>query len=592
MSGGYSPGGGCPQTPWAQNVDADGFSLDNLGALCYEYTGSPGYASTLQNDGLGNLGIAYSDILNASVNIATFFTYREDGTNPQSGDVLTIDAGGNKAYYAAPTGGSQTPWLSNIDADQYSLLDAQDIQAERLIDSNAGDFVAGLFNCHFVDSANLNAISIEQRRLINLSGNPVLSFQDSYLLDNAGTTSMDWCSRSLYDSASSQSIDYGNRQLLAPGASTLLDWSGAALFAPSRIYVGGGSDNGNDDIQLNASSSINFGQQIIQRLYTGNILNFNNPAFTQSDACVSWWTQSDLSTAPANGDVLTWDSGLGLWSAAPSGGSGASSGNLYSIQLSDGFSGFIDAGCVNGVNYFEYDCLNFSFNLTDNCNEGGDYHRLQVYSDGCFWNFCSCVTGSGATANGFHFRLNNCSDDFFVSDDSNNFAYIDPALNHFRLENSFGHCAEFMIDCCGAAMCAGPCKPTIYAGYNCAEEIRGCLNDFSDDRFCFANYQTGYSATPCDLIFTLNNFCNYGYTQLDLSGFGLGGVVNSNSGDLILAYQNTSAIQIGSGGFFCTTGTMDICNGLCVFGTAPAVDGTYANPTSITIQCGIVTAIS
>jgi len=486
----------------------------------------------------------------------------------------------------SPGGGGcpQTPWASNIDADQYSLLDVQDIQVERLMDQ-ANDPVFSLFNQYIADSGNLPSISPEQRRLYNLSGNPVLSFQDSYLLDNSGTLSMDWCARSLYDNATSQSLEYNTRCLLGPSASTMLDWSGAALFAPSRIYIGGGADNGNDDIQLNASASVNFGQQIIQRLYTGNVLNFNNPAFTQSNACVSFWSQSDLTTPPANGNVLAWDSATETWAAAAAG-SGSQTPWTQNIDA-DKF----DLCFLN--------CLRFE----DNNIENTGYHTLDIFNDATSWNFISGFTND-ACCKPLHFEYCNRSfnlceganfslclnDTFCLSDNAsaswNNF--ITCACQQHT--NDVGQSAAFGVQSCGASVWSPLYCNGFIAGMNGCDVLRHYLCTYND-YYTFQDCLGGYSGIPCDLIFALNNGCTNGYTQIDFNGLGLGGVLNSNSGPLILAQCNTPALS-SCAGYTEACCTWNFVGNVCAGGSS-GYTGSFdpATVTQIDVFCGLITGV-
>jgi hypothetical protein len=114
-----SGGGGQNQTPWLSDIDAAGFSLNNVSnieAFNNGLTIGPGSANV----------IIYASFLDLQVNnrIRMFTNSGVGiGTNPQfaldvNGDINTS---GEYLINGVPIGGSQTPWLSDIDANGFSL---------------------------------------------------------------------------------------------------------------------------------------------------------------------------------------------------------------------------------------------------------------------------------------------------------------------------------------------------------------------------------------------------------------------------------------------------------------------------------------
>lgn len=300
----------------------------------------------------------------------------------------------------------------------------------------------------------------------------------------------------------------------------------------------------------------------------------------------------------SDGQVIKYDSmsGVAVWGSAGGGGSGTASGCAYSIQYSDGTGGFCDGGTCNSVNYFEYDGCK-SLNLL-----GADYsgfnQRLKINNDSSNWNFISTDTSYGSCGAGFLFQLSTLYNTAFTIQDTCCDSFRFDALNQRAIfTNYYSQTAKWGISSCGAFFGVSDCSaPYINFGQNgcCQVDI---YNGVYNDNINWKDYATGFSGSSCDLVWTVTNGCTYGYTQYDVSGIGLGAVFNVNNNNdgaapMIFAQNNCEKFRIACDGFICTTATMNILGGWCMNGTAPAPDGTYSVPTSITIQNGIITAIS
>lgn len=295
-------------------------------------------------------------------------------------------------------------------------------------------------------------------------------------------------------------------------------------------------------------------------------------------------------TAGTAGQFLQLCSGADAleWVSVSPGGA-TSSGGAFSLQFADGASGFCDAGVCNGENCFQYQSgivsmLGWDFG-------DGISAKFTISNTNCDgWDFNSTSTCPSSHVLPVRFNLGCCGTTFSVTTPDSMSFIIDPTYNCLHTSDSYGNASYFGITCCGAAVWSQT-GASFIAGYNATCSVR-IMNGTYNDYIHFEDYQTGFSGVACDLLFTINNGCNYGYTQIDLGGLGCGGVLNSNSGDLLLAQANCAGLCIGASGFMTSLGTLNINNGLCIGGNAPAADNTYSSPTSITIQCGIITAIS
>ncbi len=144
-------GGGGSQTPWTQDIDADGFDLTDLSNLEFRNTtGAPaGTVPSLWADANGiTLNVPTADLFSFTVNGNTVFTFSETAigvdaayvdlsnlatpANPPvgtrrmfvdsgTGELSVRTSGGTTVSLEGAGGGSQTPWTSNIDAAGFDL---------------------------------------------------------------------------------------------------------------------------------------------------------------------------------------------------------------------------------------------------------------------------------------------------------------------------------------------------------------------------------------------------------------------------------------------------------------------------------------
>jgi hypothetical protein len=276
-------------------------------------------------------------------------------------------------FAAGGGGGSQTPWLSDIDAAGYDLNNLNVLQAQSLYDP-ANNFVANLSSGKLSDLIGVGSVDVENRELI----------------DSSGTVK--------------------------------LNWAGPALFLDDRVIIGGGSDDGINDLQLAGSNSIIFGSQITQSLL-GTVFNFNNPAFAQANAELNLWTQSDGVTALSNGDVLTWDAANSRWAGAAGGGGGGAyalldgsnqpfTGNV-TLQLASPRLTIVDTSDIdNPTSYIEKLTSGNTFRLVSQ-------NRLYTVPNGLTLAGATAGTGLSYTSTGalsvsFWWKTSNSGDSYFI----------------------------------------------------------------------------------------------------------------------------------------------------------------------------------
>ncbi len=297
--------------------------------------------------------------------------------------------------------------------------------------------------------------------------------------------------------------------------------------------------------------------------------------------------------------ALLWCSTTGFLEFQPlPTGSGSPAGYQYDVQLNGGMGNF----CAS--NEFQYDYCNHRLIL----NQYMGNQQLCVWNDGCCtegWVFCARDCGGMGGGLPFTFRLDTnfgCNDYGLIVQSAyyyNNNLNLNPHNGVAHFNHTDGMCcyhASIGYGACNTFMMQKDCFGSYEIGY--CGGINHRWADMWGNYIHFENFKTGFSGVACDLTYDIINYCNYGYTQLNLLG-GLGHVINGSSNGLgtpplpfIFAQEGCEKFRFHTDGFMCVCATMNILGGWCMNGTSPAADGTYSVPTSITIQNGIITAIS
>lgn len=545
----------------------------------------------------------------------------------QDGDVLTYNSMLNVWEPKAPTGGGGgsywnvydcgmdcTWYVTPVDCDDGGCYHDRSV---RLI-NNSNDVCFELFNAY-----NCNLTNIGQEYC-----NGYLNFYDSkfYMTCSCPTVNVNFWSRndcSTFGDCTRQDGDLltydscSNTWRAKAGANY---WEIVDCGMSGRSYVHplpycDGMNNWDRSVRLTSDYSQAYYEiynaHNYRTLYIGQCDYYMechapmlvcNDAYDATMTCptvnINFWARPDDSTLGdcprQNGDVLAWCSSTNTWQPKPlgGGGGGSSSGCLDSIQLSDGSGGFIDAGLASssGQNFFQYECNK----LRLLGSEMGTYNpSLCIFNDDCvYWRFYSGDTCSNDYGLGFLFDMHSMGcPTFDVAQGCNIFSFR-PYENKALICNLYGHYAEFGVQNCGAYFGHDCCSArTTYneGGYDRIRQYLYTYDDWTNWQDCIIGY-----LGCCNLQFEYHNGCSNGWSEFKFSGNHVG--VNFDSGcstvPMDFSQGYCTRLSLASDGFVRTISTLDICGGLCVYGNAPAADGTYSNPTSITIQCGIITAIS
>lgn len=171
------------------------------------------------------------------------------GTNDY---VLKYNLAGNTPYWGAATGGSQTPWTGDIDADGYDLADLSNVELRETTGAPAGTSVA-IFRDNTGD-INLNALTGKNINL-QINGADEYNFSSTGLSFNSnnitglGTNLTSAAGLTIASTTNDLILDSGSNTLTIAATDTALTASGIATIdlagtvaVDSTIYdLGGGA---------------------------------------------------------------------------------------------------------------------------------------------------------------------------------------------------------------------------------------------------------------------------------------------------------------------------------------------------------------